>query len=231
MDELGLVVLAAVAGWGVGWAMRPSIAAFETTVPPLVTEVATAALFALAAWRYDDWRLVPLLLLMAASVALSAVDFAQYRLPNDILFPATVAVVAVIFVGELVDGSSSRVVAAIVAAVVYTVFLGVMHVAFPAGLGFGDVKLAFMLGFVLGWVAETRLDGVRAVMLALLIGSALGVALGLGRNVVLRLGGRFLTDPLGDGDAEDWRQTTFPFGPPLMAGAIVIALFPSSILG
>lgn len=225
------VVLAALVGAAVGWAMRPTLRRFETTVASGVTEVATGALFGLAAWRYDDWRLIAMLILMAASVALSAVDLAQYRLPNDILFPSFAAVAGVVFVGELVDGSSSRVVAAILGAAIYSAFLFVMHLAYPAGLGFGDVKLAMLLGFVLGWVAETKIDSVRAVMFALLFGSALGVLLGLGRNVVLRLGGRFLSDPLGDGDATDWRSTTFPFGPPLMAGAIAIALFPTDILG
>ena len=64
----------------------------------------------------------------------------------------------------------------------YSVFLLLMHLVYPAGLGFGDVKLAVLLGFVLGWVGGSKLDAVRAVMLALLIGSALGVVLGFGRH-------------------------------------------------
>lgn len=221
-----------VAGGLVGWATRPLLARYDSSVPARVPvpEVLTGGLFGLAAAQYDDWRLLALFVLLAASVALTIVDLRQYRLPNDILFPAIAAAAAVIVLGELIDGDTALLTRAAVGAVVYCGILLVMHLVNPAGMGFGDVKLAILLGLFVGWVSDSRLGAVRAVMVALLIGSALGVALGVLRIAVARLGRSFLPDPLEGSAGDGWRRQTFPFGPPLMVGAILVALYPATLL-
>ncbi len=231
-DALFVVVIAAV-GAVAGWAMRPKLDSFEAPVARWLPapEGATALLFGLAAGQYDDWRLVALLAFLWACVALSIIDLAQYRLPNKILFPAIAVVGLVITIGELADGHSERIVHMLVGAGVYFAILLFMHLINPAGMGFGDVKLAVLLGGVVGWVSGAKLDAVRAVMVALLIGSALGVVLGVGRILVTKLGGRFLPDPEEGSAGEGWHRTTFPFGPPLMVGAILVALYPATLLG
>lgn len=230
---MALTAVAVVAGALVGWAMRPALTHFDAAVPYRwpVPEVLTAALFGLAAAEYDDWRLSALLVLMAGSVALTIVDLLQYRLPNAILFPATGLSAVLIAVGEALDGRPEAISHALVGALVYSGVLLVMHLINPAGMGFGDVKLALMLGLFVGWVAGSRLDALRAVMIALLIGSALGVVLGVGRIIITRVGGSFLPDPEEGSAGDGLRHTTFPFGPPLMAGAILVALYPTALLG
>ena len=226
------VIVAALAGAVLGRMMRPVLAdngAPMGRVP--VPEVVTAVLFALAAWRVDGWSLVAILVLMATLAVLSIVDLVDYRLPDAVLFPGTAAGAAVLIVGELVDGAAATLAAAAVGAVVYFVILLVMHLVSPAGMGFGDVKLAVLLGMYVGWAAGTRLDAVRGVMMALLLGSLLGVILGVGRIAAVRLGARFLPDPEEGSAGEGWHRTTFPFGPPLMVGALAVVLFPTTFLG
>ncbi|MEM7287812.1 MAG: A24 family peptidase [Actinomycetota bacterium] len=223
----------AVLGLVAGYALRPTLERYDSAVPTKlpVPEVLTAALFGLAAAQYEDWRLVAMLILAVASVALSIIDLRQYRLPNPIVFSALGASAAVVVIGEIVDGDSGVISAAVVGALVYCGILFVMHVINPAGMGFGDVKLALLLGLFVGWVAGSRLDAVRGVMIALLIGSALGVVLGFGRIAVNKLGLSFLPDPEEGSAGDGLRHTTFPFGPPLMVGTILVAFYPATLLG
>ena len=72
----------------------------------------------------------------------------------------------------------------------------------PQGMGMGDVKLAGLIGLVLGALAW------RSVVVGAVMGFLLG---GLGAVVALLLGRR--------------RKDTIPFGPYLAAGAVVAALF------
>ncbi len=233
MSDTVFVAITAALGLVAGWALRPALANHDAAVPRAlpVPEMLTAVLFGLAAAQYDDWRLVAVLVLSATSVALSIVDLAQYRLPNDMLFPALAASAVIIGLGELIDGEAAVISHAVIGALVYCAILLVMHLINPAGMGFGDVKLALLLGMFLGWVAGSRLDGVRAVMIALLIGSALGVVLGVGRMVITRIGLSFLPDPEEGSAGDGLRHTTFPFGPPLMVGTIIVVLYPATLLG
>ncbi|MFV2039166.1 MAG: prepilin peptidase [Acidimicrobiales bacterium] len=233
MNETVLVVGSVLFGGACGWTLRPVTASFDAAVPKRVpvTEILTGLLFGLAAAEYDDWRLVALFVFLAASVALSVVDLIQYRLPNLILFPAIAVSAAIIVIGQIAEGDAERLSYVLVGALLYSGILLLMHLISPAGMGFGDVKLGLLLGMFAGWVATSRFDAVRSVMIALLIGSALGVVLGGGRILVARLGGRFLPDPEEGSAGEGWRRTTFPFGPPLMAGAILVALYPGVVLG
>lgn len=233
MSEVVFVAACVLVGGVCGWALRPVTAAFDAPVPARLPapELLTALLFGLAAIEYDDWRLLALFVLLAASVALSIVDLVQYRLPNVILFPSIVASASIIVVGEIVRGDTTTISYAVIGALLYSGVLLLMHLISPAGMGFGDVKLALLLGMFAGWVSTSRFGAVRSVMIALFIGSALGVVLGVGRIVVTRVGGRFLPDPEEGSAGDGWRHTTFPFGPPLMAGAILVVLYPGVFVG
>jgi len=231
MNNAVYLVTIAIPGAGSGYGLRPQVARFDAPVPARVpvTEVSCGALFALAAHQYQDsWRMVPVL--VAACVAMSVVDFVQYRLPNAILFPAMAASAVLVAGGELIDGEPSRLVQVVVGALVYSGLLFVMHVIQPGGMGFGDVKLALLLGGFLGWVSADKLESLRTVMVALFIGSVLGVVLGFGRMIVVKVGGNFLPDPV-ENESSAWHKTTFPFGPPLMAGTLAVVLGSGFFLG
>ena len=158
---------------------------------------ATAALFAIvAAVHHDDaTRLWLGLALVAFLVPLTLVDLQTRLLPNKLTLPAAVVAVAL---GLLVDapGEPGRLLAGVAAGG----FFLVVAVAYPKGMGLGDVKLAAVLGLFLG----------REVAAALLVALVAGVAVG-----VLIMGRK--------GIAEG-RKTAVAFGPFLALGGVVAVL-------
>jgi leader peptidase (prepilin peptidase)/N-methyltransferase len=103
-------------------------------------------------------------------------DLRERRVPNAIVLPAAVLVLVLHSLG---DRSWEWIVAALIAFVA----LLIPAVVYPAGLGMGDVKLALLLGAMLG----------RNVLLALLIGFAAAAVPSL---ALILLGRRKATLPL-----------------------------------
>jgi leader peptidase (prepilin peptidase)/N-methyltransferase len=133
---------------------------------PLV-ELATAIAFAavVAARGFDD-DLILELPLVAALIALAAIDFDHRLLPNKIVYPlAAYGVIATLLVDrdDLVENliSGAGAFAFLLAAVI----------AYPRGMGMGDVKLAGAMGLYLG------LSVIPALLVAFLSGSLVGVAI------------------------------------------------------
>ena len=97
--------------------------------------------------------LLPLMLALAsAGLALFIIDLRVHRLPNPIvlaLYPVTVVGLAI---DGLVEGEWPAVRALLGAAVWLAVFGLVWLISRGRGMGFGDVKLAPVLGAVLGWL-------------------------------------------------------------------------------
>ena len=128
----------------------------------------------------------------AALVAVSATDLEHRIVPNRIVLPAAALVLVA---RTALDPSPEWALAALGA----SAFLLVAAVAYPAGMGMGDVKLALLMGAMLG-----RDVGV-ALMLGMLAALVVGVAL------LARHGSRA-------------RKMKIPFAPFLALGS-VIALF------
>lgn len=119
-----------------------------------IVELATAALFVacFAVFGLTPWATLAAAF-CAVLVVLSAVDLRHRIVPNRIVLPsAAVALVA----HTAIDPSPAWVVWSLVAA--GGLFLAVL--AYPKGLGMGDVKLALLLGAMLG----------SSVTLALMLG-------------------------------------------------------------
>ena len=134
-----------------------------------------------------------------AGVVLGAVDLAVHRLPDRVTVPAYAAVATALLVDAVALGTWPallRAGLAAAAALGVAVFAAVLS---PRGLGFGDVKLLGLLGLVLGWVGWG----------ALLTGVLLGLVTGAAASLTLIAAGR-----------AGWR-TALPFGPPLLAGAVL----------
>lgn len=164
----------------------------------------TAALFAGLAVRYDDSWVLPAFLVVAAGlVALSVVDVEQFLLPNRIVYPLAVTTLALLVVAALGDGAWGDFGRALLGGVVAMLALGLLHLVSPRSMGFGDVKLAFVLGLVLGWLGWSEL--VLGLFCGFLAGAVVGVAL-----IVLRHRGR---------------KDHLPFGPFLAFGTIAVLLW------
>ena len=123
-------------------------------------------------------------------VVLSVVDLETRRLPNRIVLPSTLAVLAaqLVFYPE-------RAPEWLLASLGAALFFFIPQLVYPVGVGMGDVKLALLLGAALG----------KAVILALLLGALASFPVAL--VIVARRGIAA-------------RKTAIPFGPFLAAGAI-----------
>jgi leader peptidase (prepilin peptidase)/N-methyltransferase len=119
-----------------------------------VVEIVTALLVAAAIWRFGFTAYGVLAAAFSAVlVALSAIDVTHRIVPNRIVIPAA----AVTLVAHtIIDPSPEWTIAALGAA---SFFLAAALI-YPAGLGMGDVKLALLLGAMLG----------RTVTLAIMVG-------------------------------------------------------------
>ncbi|GLY97343.1 A24 family peptidase [Actinoplanes sp. NBRC 103695] len=164
---------------------------------PLV-EAGTAALFVAVTARFGlSWELPAYLYLAAVAVALAMIDIDVKRLPDAIVRPSYV-VALVLLVPAAVLGHDWRAIArGLIAAAAMWIFFEI--VAFFGAMGGGDVKLAPLLGFYLGWL------GWGAVAIGAFAAFVLGGAVG-----VVLLATRMAK-----------RKTRIPFGPYMLAGAFL----------
>jgi len=164
--------------------------------------VAGAAVGALMGWALG-WHpaLAVALPVVPVGVMIAVVDWRSRYIPNRLVLPATAYVVAAGLVIWAVTGDGSDLLRAAVGLVVVRSLFWVAWFIRAAGMGFGDVRLSALLGFVLGYV------GLGAVIVGVWLGFFSFVLPG----VVLALAKR---------DYELLR-VPFPFGPFMLIGAVV----------
>jgi leader peptidase (prepilin peptidase)/N-methyltransferase len=166
-----------------------------------VVEAVSAALFVAVALTADSPAEVwPGLALVTTLVVVAAIDLEHQIVPNRVLVPAAVAAVAL---WALAD--AGRLPENLLAGAAAAAFLLVFALAYPAGMGMGDVKLAGVMGLFLG----------RFVAPGLLIGFAVGAAVGLG---IVALHGASA------------RKRAIPFAPFLAIGGVAAQLFGPEIV-
>jgi leader peptidase (prepilin peptidase) / N-methyltransferase len=166
---------------------------------PLV-EVGTAALFVAVTARIGlDPALPAYLYLAAVAVALAMIDLDVRRLPDAIVLPSYVVggvLLAAAAASNRDWSAAARGVAAML--LLWLLYFG-LSVTYPGGMGFGDVKLAGLLGLHLGWL------GWSAVWVGTFVGFLLGGVVAVGLLVTRRAG----------------RRTAIAFGPAMLGGALV----------
>jgi leader peptidase (prepilin peptidase)/N-methyltransferase len=141
--------------------------------------------------------------LAALGVPLAFIDARECRLPDVLTLPSYPASLLLLGVAApFVPGGTGRFVHALIGMAVAVALFFLLLLAFPAGLGLGDVKLAGPIGAYLGWLGAT------AFLAGLLAAWLLAAVTGLG----LVAAGRAT------------RKTQLPFGPFLIIGAFLAIL-------
>ena len=161
---------------------------------PLV-EAATGALFALAGWRFADrpMLLAAYLLFAAIAVALALIDLDVRRLPNAIVLPAYP--ILAVLLGVAADGDALM--RAVAGALLLFGFFFTVALAAPGAMGFGDVKLAGVVGGMSAYLSWG----------AFLTAAFGGFVLGAVAAAALMAGGRA------------GRRSAVPFGPFMLVAA------------
>ncbi len=175
---------------------------------PLV-ELLTAALFAAAALRLGaDPALPAFLVLMAALVAVSAIDLEHFIVPNRVVYPALFLSVPLLVAAAALDGEWRSLRGAALGGLAAWGLLLVIHLVSPGGMGFGDVRLAGLIGVHLGWLSLRHV--VLGLFLGFLTAAVTGVAL-IATSVRTR-------------------KDKVPFGPFLALGAVLAILFGAPLI-
>ena len=104
----------------------------------------------------DDWALPAYLLLAASLVALCVIDLRVYLLPNRIIYPTAIASIVWFAVAAAAESDADPFLRAIACAVGAFLVFVVLHLVSPRAMGFGDVRLSFLLGLDLGWLGVGR---------------------------------------------------------------------------
>lgn len=155
------------------------------------------------------------------AVRLTVIDVRHHLLPNRIVFPSYAVAglllfSAAVFAGagpgalqgpegaptDLLAAPALRVVAG---AAILWLFYFLLRLAYPPGMGFGDVKLAGVLGIYLGYLGWGHLFA--GTFLAFLLGGLWSIALLAARRGTLK--------------------SSIPFGPFMLAGATAAMLLPA----
>jgi leader peptidase (prepilin peptidase)/N-methyltransferase len=141
------------------------------------------------------------LTLVGILVPVALIDLEHRIIPNKITLPAAIAAVAI---GAALHPAG--VVEQLIAGAAAGGFLLAFLLAYPRGMGMGDVKLAAVLGLFLG----------RSVAVAILSGVLIGAL--VGGLIMARLG------------VTQGRKTAVPFGPFLAIGGVIALLVGPAII-
>ncbi|KRE29993.1 A24 family peptidase [Agromyces sp. Soil535] len=207
-------VVAFVAGGALGWwplAVWARRSMNGERMPHRTVRVAsavvTAVTFAALALRFGlTWILPALLVFAAASTVLTLVDLAEKRLPNAVIFPTLGAVGVLLLPPTWASGEWTSLVWSLAGSAAMFAVYFLLALISPSSMGMGDVKLALVIGLLLGWFAlNAWLVGLLA---AFVVGGAIALAALALRRVTLR--------------------GSIPFGPSMLAGAFIAILLVGS---
>ena len=181
--ESGTAVFFVLVGW---WELAGLI---ENPVSMISTATAVSVALSLAAFLY----------LAAVSIALALIDLDVHRLPNKIVLPAYVVGAVLLGSAALITGDYDRLIGAGIGLAALWLAYFLMAILYPGGMGFGDVKLAGVLGLFLGWLGWGPL--IVGSFAAFFLGGVFAVGLLVTRRVT--------------------RKGGIPFGPWMLLGAWV----------
>lgn len=153
-------------------------------------------------------ELIAYLYLAAVSVVLALIDIDTHTLPNRVVLPGYAVGAVLLGASGLLAGDFGALASAAIGAAALFLLYFVLALAYPRGMGMGDVKLAGMLGLFLGFLGWQAI--VVGAFAAFLLGGIFALVL-----VALRRASR---------------KSAVPFGPWMLLGAWLGILFGSDIM-
>ncbi len=168
----------------------------------------TALLFGLAIWRLGlSPELPAVLAFIFGGVLLSVIDWKVQRLPTRLVYLTLAGVGVGLLFASLVEWDWIPLATALAGGVLFAnafflIWLFTTKFAGMMVLGFGDVRLAAVLGLLLGWY------GLPYVLYGAIAGHLLAVVVAIGTCIHKRK-----------------LHMRYSFGPPLIAGALAVVLF------
>jgi leader peptidase (prepilin peptidase)/N-methyltransferase len=177
-------------------------------VYPIVEAGTGVAFAAVTAWAGLSWLLPSLLYLAAISIALTVIDVRVHRLPDPMVLPSYPVVAALLVLAALAGGEPLRLRSAAIGGVALLGLYFAIKLAYPPGMGLGDVKFAGVLGMYLGYF------GWPYAVVGGFLGFVVGGVVALGLAVGGRVG----------------RKTQFPYGPSMIAGAWLALIWAAPIM-
>jgi leader peptidase (prepilin peptidase)/N-methyltransferase len=146
-----------VVSWIVQRGRCHSCASRTSARVPLI-EAGTGALFAAITWHFGLSVALPAYLYLAAiGVTVAVMEFDVRRLPDSIILPSYVLSLLMLMPAGAVDADWRTAERALAGMLALVALFFALALAYPNGGGFGDVKLAGLLGIYLGWLSWTAL--------------------------------------------------------------------------
>ena len=187
---------------------------------PLV-ELGTALFFVVVATNFSDapfdipgsgaavFTVLAYLYLAAISVTLALIDLDTRTLPNRIVLPSYLVGIGLLGGAAFADNDAFALIRGVLGlAILWAIYLG-LALLYPGGMGFGDVKLAGVLGLFLGYLGWGEL--IVGGFAAFLLGGIYGLGLLLAKRAS--------------------RKSGIPFGPWMLGGAWVGIFFGDQLWG
>jgi len=183
---MGLLVLGCVLGGTLaGLLLAPIVHRALGGEDPTVVRwgmctVTAAAFGAAAMWFGPTWSLPALLYLLAVGVALAVIDIRTHRLPDVLVMPSYPIGAVLLVLAVAGNGHWAALGWAVGGGVgLLLVFLAA---ATWGSAGFGDVKLAGLLGMYLGWAG-----GLGALLLGVFVAAGSAALVGIGLLLARRI--------------------------------------------
>jgi leader peptidase (prepilin peptidase)/N-methyltransferase len=147
-----------------------------------VVELIGGALFGgLAARMGYVWQLPAYLVFLSSLLALSCIDLELLVLPKKVIYPTLVLVTTLLVIASATINDWDRMLIGAICAAAWFIVFFILNFASPRVLGFGDVRLAPLLGLALGWL------GWRYVVLGFFSGNVIGAVIGISLIVTNRM--------------------------------------------
>lgn len=168
----------------------------------------TAALFGVAVWRLGlSPELPAVLAFIFGGVLLAVIDWKVHRLPTELVYYTLAGVGGGLVFASFVEWDWVPLATAVAGGLLFAnafclIWLFTTKFAGMRLIGLGDVRLAAVLGLLLGWY------GLEYVVYGAVVGHLLALAVAIGTCV-----------------RQGRLQLTYSFGPPLIAGTLAVVLF------